>query len=119
MLNEYHKARHGYLEVLHQTYPESVGEGELFEFFDSRDAVVWVDPLDGTSDFVGGNLPAVTVLIGLSIKGHSRLGVVHSPFSLEDSSKGMTHFGSIEHGLFRLNYDELTTIPGSDAYCMR
>jgi 3'(2'), 5'-bisphosphate nucleotidase len=46
--------------------------------------VVWVDPLDGTSDFVAGNLTAVTVLIGVSIKGVSRIGIVHNPFSDED-----------------------------------
>ena len=42
--------------------------------------MVWIDPLDGTSDFTKGNLSAVTVLIGLSIKGVSRIGIVHSPF---------------------------------------
>jgi 3'(2'), 5'-bisphosphate nucleotidase len=56
----------------------------MFENFDTNDAIVWVDPLDGTSDFIKGNLPAVTVCIGLSISGKSRAGVVHSPFSLED-----------------------------------
>lgn len=69
-------------------------------------AVVWIDPLDGTSDFVKGNLPAVTVLIGLSIDGYSRLGIVHSPFSEEDPEKGRTIFGTIEHGAFKLFYDE-------------
>jgi 3'-phosphoadenosine 5'-phosphosulfate (PAPS) 3'-phosphatase len=33
--------------------------------------------LDGTSDFVKENFPACTVLIGLSIGGYSRIGVVH------------------------------------------
>lgn len=51
-----------------------------FTHFSAKDAVVWIDPLDGTSDFVKGNLPAVTVLIGLSIKGESRIGIVHNPF---------------------------------------
>jgi len=45
---------------------------------------VWVDPLDGTSDFVIGNLTAVTVLIGLAINDYSRIGIVHHPFSEED-----------------------------------
>jgi len=39
----------------------------MFETFKVSDAVVWIDPLDGTSDFVKGTLDAVTVLIGLSI----------------------------------------------------
>ena len=47
----------------------------MFESFSTKDAVVWIDPLDGTSDFVKGTLSAVTVLIGLSIKDKSRIGI--------------------------------------------
>ena len=55
-----------------------------FVEFNTKDAVVWIDPLDGTKDFVSGNLPSVTVLIGLAIKNRSRLGIVHNPFSHQD-----------------------------------
>jgi len=65
---------------LRKTYTADEISSELFETFDTDEAVVWIDPLDGTSDFVKGNLTAVTVLIGLAIKGKSRLGVVHKPF---------------------------------------
>jgi 3'-phosphoadenosine 5'-phosphosulfate (PAPS) 3'-phosphatase len=88
------------------TYPEIVQNGTLFETFNRKDAVVWIDPLDGTNDFISGNLPAVTVLIGLSIKGTSRIGIVHNPFNEDDSAKGRTLFGTIEHGLFKLDYNE-------------
>lgn len=71
--------------------------------------MVWIDPLDGTSDFVAGNLPAVTVLIGVSIRGYSRIGIVHNPFSDADPSKGVTYFGTIEHGVFHIHYDENMT----------
>lgn len=74
---------------------------------------MWIDPLDGTSDFVKGNLPAVTVLIGLSLKNHSRIGVVHNPFAEEDPAKGRTMFGTIEHGLFKIDYDELQADPAA------
>ena len=57
---------------------------EGFKTFKKGDAIVWVDPLDGTTDFVNDNLTAVTVLIGLSVNNTSRLGVVHNPFSDED-----------------------------------
>lgn len=67
--------------------------------------MVWIDPLDGTSDFVKGTLTAVTVLIGLSIKGYSRAGVVHQVFRDGDESKGVTYFGTAEHGVFTLDYD--------------
>ena len=66
---------------------------------------MWIDPLDGTSDFVKGNLPAVTVLIGLSIKDKSRLGIVHNPFSEDDRELGKTIFGSAEHGVFKVMSD--------------
>lgn len=52
-----------------------------------------------------GNLPAVTVLIGLSIKNRSRLGIVHNPFTEEDEQFGKTLFGSAEHGCFKVDYD--------------
>jgi 3'-phosphoadenosine 5'-phosphosulfate (PAPS) 3'-phosphatase len=61
--------------------------------------------LDGTSDFVKGNLPAVTVLIGLSIAGKSRAGIVHNPFSFEDQAQSLTYFGTAEHGVYKLNYN--------------
>ena len=59
----------------------------MFETFNTRDSVIWIDPLDGTNDFVKGNLPAVTVLIGLSINGVSKAGIVHNPFHVDDTTK--------------------------------
>ena len=38
-----------------------------FDEIDTSNAVVWIDPLDGTKDFTNGNLSAVTVLIGLAV----------------------------------------------------
>lgn len=67
---------------------------------------MWIDPLDGTSDFVKGNLPAVTVLIGLSIKDKSRIGIVHNPFSVADREVGNTFFGTAEHGVFKIVSDK-------------
>lgn len=77
-LNQCHESRRSYInDKLRNTYPVEEIQSEYFETFNTADACVWIDPLDGTSDFVKGNLPAVTVLIGLSINGHSRAGVVH------------------------------------------
>lgn len=58
------------------------GEDILSEFdtFSTENALVWIDPLDGTKDFTLGNLSAVTVLIGLAINGVPKIGVVHHPF---------------------------------------
>lgn len=56
-----------------------------------------------------GNLPAVTVLIGLSIAGKSRAGIVHNPFSFEDQTQSLTYFGTAEHGVYKLNYNKAMT----------
>lgn len=54
-----------------------------------------MDPLDGTNDFVNGNLSAVTVLIGLAVDGVPKVGVVHHPYKTnEPSSKGFTIFAT-------------------------
>lgn len=77
-----------------------------FSEFSTEKAVVWIDPLDGTSDFVKGNLSAVTVLIGLAIEGIPKIGVVHNPFRENDSkSNGITLFGTQEHGAFLYEFD--------------
>lgn len=74
---------------------------DQFSEFSTEKAVVWIDPLDGTSDFVKGNLSAVTVLIGLAIDGVPKIGVVHNPFRENESqSNGITLFGTPEHGAF-------------------
>jgi|Transcript_7219 3'(2'), 5'-bisphosphate nucleotidase len=105
-LNENQANRREWIQnTLRTYYDEDDVCIEDFETFNTADAVVWIDPLDGTSDFVKGNLSAVTVLIGLAINGRSRLGVVHNPFTEEDSEVGKTIFGSAEHGVFKLSYD--------------
>ena len=96
-LNDKHLER---MEMIEQQLRETYGEDEimtgLFEAFNTKDAVVWIDPLDGTKDFVNGNCSAVTVMIGLAIKDKSRIGVLHNPYSAEDLSAGMTMFGTGE-----------------------
>lgn len=94
---------------LRKVYGQDEICSEAFESFNTKDAVVWIDPLDGTQDFVNGNLTAVTVLIGLAINGKSRIGIVHKPWSDEDQSKGKTIFGTGEHGTFTLNFDDKMT----------
>lgn len=72
-----------------------------FDEFQAEDAHVWIDPLDGTKDFVKGNLSACTVLIGLVINGIPKIGVVHHPFKTnENDGLGCTIFGTQEHGAF-------------------
>ena len=54
---------------------------------------------------MNGKLESVTVLIGLSIKGKSRAGIIHNVFSQEDYSKGRTVFATAEHGAFWMYFD--------------
>ncbi|CAH1164747.1 unnamed protein product [Phaedon cochleariae] len=44
------------------------------------DIVVWVDPLDGTSEYTEGLLDHVTVLIGIAVQGRAVAGVIHQPY---------------------------------------
>lgn len=44
------------------------------------DVTVWVDPLDGTKEILDGNLRAVTVLIGIAMRGKPAAGIVYQPF---------------------------------------
>lgn len=41
---------------------------------------VWIDPIDNTKGFIEGRAEAVTILIGISCKGKSEVGIVGSPF---------------------------------------
>lgn len=84
LASKYDERRSFIEEQLRTTYTKEEIAEKNFESFNTSNAVVWIDPLDGTSDFVKGNLPAVTVLIGLAIDGYSRAGIIHNPFSVED-----------------------------------
>ncbi|XP_060521233.1 3'(2'),5'-bisphosphate nucleotidase 1 [Cylas formicarius] len=69
---------------------------------DPKDIVVWVDPLDGTSEYAQGLLDHVTVLIGLAIKGKPVGGVIHQPYhnyKVEPDSKGRTLWGLVGLGV--------------------
>ncbi|UPQ99068.1 inositol monophosphatase [Chloropicon primus] len=54
-----------------------------------KDVTIWIDPLDGTKEFLQGNKNGVTTLIGCCIRGTPWFGVIHVPFS----STGRTVFG--------------------------
>ncbi|VDO08650.1 unnamed protein product [Rodentolepis nana] len=64
--------------VLSKTCPENLRSVGL------KDVVVWVDPLDGTSEFTSGVLEHVTILIGVAVHGRAVGGVVCQPFYMPD-----------------------------------
>jgi len=47
---------------------------------DIKDVTIWVDPLDGTSEFAEGLLDHVTVLIGIAVGSSPVAGVIAQPF---------------------------------------
>ncbi|KAL7029932.1 hypothetical protein ACKWTF_006432 [Chironomus riparius] len=53
---------------------------ESFKDISENDLVVWVDPLDGTGEYVAGFVENVTVLIGIAFRDTSIAGIIHQPF---------------------------------------
>lgn len=78
-------------EFLKKSCPESLQNVK------ESDVVIWVDPLDGTSEYTKGYLEHVTVMIGLSVCNRSVGGVIHQPYfnrNASDASKvGRTIWG--------------------------
>merc|ERR1711879_14117 len=61
---------------------------------DPKDLVVWLDPLDGTAEFIDGLLSHVTTLIGIAHKGRALAGVINQPFyKNEDGTMGRSIWG--------------------------
>ncbi|XP_015120689.1 3'(2'),5'-bisphosphate nucleotidase 1 [Diachasma alloeum] len=76
-------------EVLNVKLPEHL------ENVAPKDVCVWVDPLDGTSEFTQGLLDHVTVLVGVAVGKKAVGGVIHQPYSKnpQTSSMGRTLWG--------------------------
>ena len=98
-------------EALARAYPgvpvvaEESAAGD-YAGFERADAAFFVDPLDGTREFVAKNGEFV-VMIGLAEAGRSVLGVVHAPAS------GVTWSGAVGVGAFRGETPITVVDPGS------
>ena len=90
---------------------------------DLKDLVVFVDPLDGTREFVEGRLDAVQSLIGVCYKGKPLMGAQGLPFPSEpSSSKPQAVFGLIGRGVGKLQIVDESSIeacklPDPRNYC--
>lgn len=62
--------------------------------------VIWIDPLDGTKGFTEGHLNHITSMIGVSIGGRPRIGIIHKLFYKQALRQGRTYFGTPECGIF-------------------
>lgn len=61
---------------------------------DDEDFTIWVDPLDGTSEYTQGFVEHVTVLIGIAIKHQAIGGIIHQPFyKTKEGTEGRTIWG--------------------------
>ncbi|CAG9863261.1 unnamed protein product [Phyllotreta striolata] len=67
-----------------------------------EDIVIWVDPLDGTSEYTEGLLDHVTVLIGIAVAGKAVGGVIHQPYHdylKNKNGPGRTFWGLVGLGV--------------------
>ncbi|XP_076052672.1 3'(2'),5'-bisphosphate nucleotidase 1 isoform X2 [Oratosquilla oratoria] len=67
-----------------------------------EEVVVWVDPLDGTSEYTQGLLDHVTVLIGIATGGKAIGGIIHQPYynyKNPGGELGRTIWGVVDGGL--------------------
>lgn len=73
-----------------------------YESITEKDVVIWVDPLDGTSEYTQGLLDHVTVLIGIAVHSRAVAGVINQPFYNYSvgSDLGRTLYGIVGVGYF-------------------
>lgn len=64
---------------------------------------MWIDPIDGRTALADGDLEHVTNLIGITVKGRPKVGVMHKPFS-KNRAETRTYVGSVEAGLFYFDH---------------
>lgn len=89
-------------EFLKKSCPESLRN------VNEADIVIWVDPLDGTSEYTKGYLEHVTVMIGLSVCDRAVGGVIHQPYYNRNASD-VSNVGRTIWGLNGLGSDGFVT----------
>ena len=76
-----------------------------------EDCILWVDPVDGTKEFIAGNLQCCTILLGLSICGKPEVGITHFPcynMHEKENLRSATYFGTPYHGIYK-QYGDIKT----------
>ncbi len=81
--------------------------------------VIWIDPLDGTKGFSEGHTDHVSTMIGVSIGGQSKIGIVSKPFHHQQGA--LTFLGTLETGLLKAKeYDNgnyFVDVPAFPSVC--
>lgn len=70
----------------------------LAESLTLADTCLWIDPLDGTIEFVRGNLHNVCILIGVAVCDRPVAGIVFQPYV--GGEKGTMTYGAVGVGVF-------------------
>jgi len=81
-----------------ERFSESHVPAELQNTLTLEDTCLWIDPLDGTKEFVLGNLQNVSVLIGIAVRDRPVAGVLHQPFV--GGEEGTVTYGALGVGVF-------------------
>jgi len=97
---------------------------ELAQSLTLADTCLWIDPLDGTIEFVRGNLQHVCVLIGIAVENRPVAGIVLQPFLTEETPDGVATYGAVGVGVFgdrQPAYGEApdTLTPGMQEKCSK
>ena len=79
--------------------------GSFENEIDLKDVAVWIDPIDGSKALAEGDLEHVTNLIGITVKGRPKVGIMHKPF-LKNRAETRTYVGSVEAGLFYFDHSD-------------
>ncbi|XP_066598239.1 3'(2'),5'-bisphosphate nucleotidase 1 isoform X2 [Prorops nasuta] len=66
-------------EILNLEFPSHLSD------IDPKNLCVWVDPLDGTSEYTQGLVEHVTVLVGVAVGDRAIGGVIHQPYYQSES----------------------------------
>jgi len=98
----------------------SSGEDEVVPAeLDMSQVVVYVDPLDGTREFVEGRLHNVQSLIGVCYKGKPIMGAIGLPFPTNEQSATEVVFGVVGKGIGKMmltkkSGDDIVNCPFSE-----
>jgi len=67
---------YNYSELKPQKMDTGIFEGLKETHIDLNNAILWIDPIDATSQFVKGKMNWVTTLLGVSVNGKAKLGII-------------------------------------------
>lgn len=65
----------------------------------AQDITVWIDPLDGTQEYMEGHYEYVTTMVGIAVGGVPVAGVIHQPFPERSAASTSTYWAWKNHGV--------------------